>query len=119
MCEYQYDTTRYYRGDREGGTDLVMLDSPALPDTRSPGHQYGSSLGRLSRMMGEEGFSEGEDLNEDVLYLRLIALRSRAVGEKREQGELEGSKLAMDIQELLEEAEVTANEEAEAAETCN
>ena len=113
MCEYQYDTTRYYRGGREGGADLVMLDSPA-----SPGHQYGSSLGHLSRMMGEEGFSEGEDLNEDVLYLRLIALRSRAVGEKREQGELEGSKLAMDIQELLEEAEVTANEEAEAAETC-
>ena len=87
------------------------------PHYPTPGHQYGSSLGRLSRMMGEEGFSEGEDLN-DVLYLRLIALRSRAVGEKREQGELEGSKLAMDIQELLEEAEVTANEEAEAAETC-
>ena len=36
MCEYQYDTTRYYRGGREGGADLVMLDSPALPDTRSP-----------------------------------------------------------------------------------
>lgn len=53
--------------------------------------------------------------------MRLKALRSRAVGEKgekREKGELEGSKLAMDIQELLEEAEVTANEEAEAAETC-
>ena len=109
MCEYQYDTTRYYRGGREGGADLVMLDSPA-----SPGHQYGSSLGHLSRMMGEEGFLEEEEhLNEVVLYLR-----SRAVGEKREKGELEGSKLAMDIQELLEEAEVPANEEAEAAETC-
>ena len=56
--------------------------------------------------------------------MMLKALRSRAggekgeKGEKREKGELEGSKLAMDIQELLEEAEVTANEEAEAAETC-
>lgn len=50
------------------------------------------------------------------MHLRLIALRSLAVKEKREQGELEGSKVAMEMQELLEEAEVAANEEAEAVE---
>lgn len=51
------------------------------------------------------------------MHLRLIALRSLVVKEKREQGELEGSKVAMEMQELLEEAEVAANEEAEAVET--
>ena len=50
------------------------------------------------------------------MHLRLIALRSLVVKEKREQGELEGSKVAMEMQELLEEAEVAANEEAEAVE---
>ena len=43
-------------------------------------------------------------------------MRSLVVKEKREQGELEGSKVAMEMQELLEEAEVAANEEAEAVE---
>ena len=60
--------------------------------------------------------SLGEEEDLDVLHLSLIALRSLVVKEKREQGELEGSKVALEMQELLEEAEVAANEEAEAVE---
>jgi len=49
--------------------------------------------------------------------LRLIALRSLAVEEKKEQGQLEENKLAIEMQELLEEAEVAAKEEAGTSET--
>ena len=102
-----------------GEVGRVALTSSCwtAPRYPTPGHQYGSSLGHLSRMMGEEGFleEEEEDLNE-VKSFEVTC--SWGEGGKREKGELEGSKLAMDIQELLEEAEVTANEEAEAAETC-
>jgi len=118
--EYQYDTTRYYRGGREGGADIVMVDSPASPDFRQ--EVTGSPVRVIPRSPlhddgGGESLGEEEDLDEDILYLRLIALRSLAVEEKREQGQIEESKLAMEMQELLEEAEVAANEEAGASET--
>jgi hypothetical protein len=44
MREYKYYTTRYHRGSREGGADLVMLDSPASPDT-STDHPWVTSPG--------------------------------------------------------------------------
>ena len=56
-------------------------------------------------------------MDEDILYLRLIALRSLAVEEKKEQGQLEENNLAIEMQELLEEAEVAAKEEAGDSET--
>ena len=120
MREYQYDTTRYYRGGREGGADVIMVDSPASPDFRQ--EVTGSPVRVIPRSPlhddgGGESLGEEEDLDEDILYLRLIALRSLAVEEKREQGQIEESKLAMEMQELLEEAEVAANEEAGASET--
>ena len=57
-----------------------------------------------------------EDLDEDILYLRLIALRSLAVEEKRLE-EQEENKLGIEMQELLEEAELAACEEAGANQT--
>ena len=48
--------------------------------------------------------------------MRLIALRSLSVEEKR-QSEQEENKLAIEMQELLEEAEAAASEEAGAKET--
>ena len=52
-------------------------------------------------------------MDEDLLYLRLIALRSLASEDKKpdETEEVEGdNELAVEMQELLEEAEVAANE---------
>ena len=112
---YQYDTNRYYRGGREGAADVVMLDSPASPDTRQ--EVTGSPVRIIPGSPqqdegGGDSLGEEEDLDEDILYLRLIALRSLAVEEKRQQGEMEENKLAIEMQELLEEAEVAASEEA-------
>jgi len=117
--EYQYDTTRYYRGGKEGVSGGVMVDSPASPDTRQ--EVTGSPLriipGSPQQDEGVDSLGEEEDLDEDILYLRLIALRSLAVEEKREQGVMEENKLAMEMQELLEEAEVAASEEVGGTET--
>jgi len=117
--EYQYDTTRYYRGGKEGVSGGVMVDSPASPDTRQ--EVTGSPLriipGSPQQDEGVDSLGEEEDLDEDILYLRLIALRSLAVEEKREQGVMEENKLAMEMQELLEEAEVAASEEVDGTET--
>ena len=56
-------------------------------------------------------------MDEDLLYLRLIALRSLASEDKKPEeteGEGEGdNELAVEMQELLEEAEVAANENAD------
>ena len=53
-------------------------------------------------------------MDEDLLYLRLIALRSLASEDKKPEeteGEGEGdNELAVEMRELLEEAEVAANE---------
>ena len=51
-------------------------------------------------------------MDEDLLYLRLIALRSLASEDKKpEETEAEGdNELAVEMRELLEEAEVAANE---------
>ena len=53
-------------------------------------------------------------MDEDLLYLRLIALRSLASEDKKPE-ETEGeadneNELAVEMRELLEEAEVAANE---------
>ena len=91
-----------------------MLDSPASPDTKQL--VTGSPLKMIpgSPQIHDVGDSvdEDEDLDEDILYLRLIALRSLAVEEKREQSQSKDSNLAIEMQELLEEAEVAANQEA-------
>ena len=51
-------------------------------------------------------------MDEDLLYLRLIALRSLAAEDKKpEEAEAEAdNELAVEMRELLEEAEVAANE---------
>merc|ERR1719376_1287176 len=118
--EYEYDTNKYYRGGRESGAEVVLVDSPASPDFRQ--EVTGSPVRIIPRSpvqddCGVESLGEEEDLDEDILYLRLIALRSLAVEEKKEQGQLEENKLAIEMQELLDEAEVAAKEEAGDSET--
>ena len=62
---------------------------------------------------------EDEDMDEDLLYLRLIALRSLEEVSKPDY-EIEDTvenKLAVEMKELLEEAEVAAKEVSECGET--
>jgi len=116
----EYDTNRYYRGGRETGAEIIMLDSPASPDMKQV--VTGSPVKIIPRSpqpndTGGDSVDEEEDLDEDILYLRLIALRSLAVEDKKDQNDTEENKLAIEMQELLEEAEVAANEESGTAET--
>lgn len=65
---------------------------------------------------------EEEDMDEDLLYLRLIALRSLAEENKTDDAETAASgdadnNLAQEMKELLEEAEDAANENSDKVET--
>ena len=65
---------------------------------------------------------EEEDMDEDLLYLRLIALRSLAEENKTEDAATAASgdadnNLAQEMKELLEEAEDAANENSDKVET--
>ena len=61
---------------------------------------------------------DDEDMDEDLLYLRLIALRSLEVSKPDEEVEdTDENKLAVEMKELLEEAEVAAKEVSECGDT--
>ena len=61
---------------------------------------------------------EDEDMDEDLLYLRLIALRSLEVSKPDEEvDDTDENKLAVEMKELLEEAEVAAKEVSECGDT--
>ena len=112
---------------------VVMVDasieSPASPDvaamvTGSPVKIIPASppppsaaAGEESRgedtTTGEEEEDEEEDIDEDLLYLRLIALRSMAAEENAEGSKerMEKQVLAKEMQELIAEAEEAASYE--------
>ena len=99
-----------------------VFDSPASPDISQ--EVSGSPLKIIPRSPTQEikGNSSGEeddDMDEDLLYLRLIALRSLASEDKKpEETETEkDDDLAVEMRELLEEAEVAANENVDDLET--
>ena len=100
--------------DKSGGS---VFDSPASPDMDPAHHVSGSPLKIIPRspMRDVQGDQEEEDMDEDLLYLRLIALRSLAEENKAEQSG--DSKLAEEMKELLEEAEDAANENSDKVET--
>ena len=79
-----------------------MSGSPLKIIPRSPTQETGAA----------SSGDEDDDMDEDLLYLRLIALRSLASEDKKpEETEAEGdNELAVEMRELLEEAEVAANE---------
>ena len=100
---------------------ISAVDSPASPDisamvTGSPVKIIPASPPRKDEDSGssrEDDEEEEEDIDEDILYLRLIALRSMAAEEKAE-GEKESREkqvLAREMQELLDEAEEAASYE--------
>ena len=61
---------------------------------------------------------EDEDMDADLLYLRLIALRSLEVSKPDEEvDDTDENKLAVEMKELLEEAEVAAKEVSECGDT--
>jgi hypothetical protein len=103
----------------------MSLDSPASPDMdaatvtgspvriipASPPPKSAEESSRDGDTAGEEQEEEEEDdIDEDILYLRLIALRSMAVeGEQRERTKEKQEELAKEMQELLDEAEEAAS----------
>ncbi len=103
----------------------MSLDSPASPDMdaatvtgspvriipASPPPKSAEESSRDEDTAGEEQEEEEEDdIDEDILYLRLIALRSMAVeGEQRERAKEKQEELAKEMQELLDEAEEAAS----------
>ena len=101
---------------------ISAVDSPASPDisamvTGSPVKIIPASPPRKDEESGssreDDEEEEEEDIDEDILYLRLIALRSMAAEEKAE-GEKESREkqvLAREMQELLDEAEEAASYE--------
>lgn len=115
-----YDSGRYYRTgstSKELPTGCVF-DSPASPENVN-NQVTGSPLKIIPRspMRGDSAGNgsaneEEEDLDEDILYLRLIALRSLAEENQSEdaEGGVGDNKLAEEMKELLEEAEVAAKE---------
>ena len=125
--ELGYDNGRYYRSGQaykdSSSSQAVppgfVFDSPASPDISQ--EVSGSPLKIIPRSPTQEikGNSSGEeddDMDEDLLYLRLIALRSLASEDKKpeEEAEVEGdNELAVEMRELLEEAEVAASENVE------
>ena len=100
----------------------AFTDSPASPDAAQV--ISGSPLKIIPRSPQQEVVEllEDEDQDEDLLYLRLIALRSLAVEDKKQlhEGELDKhgeNKMAVEMRELLEEAEVAATEDPTNTET--
>ena len=103
-----------------------VFDSPASPDMDPAHHVSGSPLKIIPRspmrdIPGNDE-EEEEDMDEDLLYLRLIALRSLAEENKTEDAETAASgdadnNLAQEMKELLEEAEDAANENSDKVET--
>ena len=103
-----------------------VFDSPASPDMGPAHHVSGSPLKIIPRspmrdIPGNDE-EEEEDMDEDLLYLRLIALRSLAEENKTEDAETAASgdadnNLAQEMKELLEEAEDAANENSDKVET--
>jgi hypothetical protein len=105
------------------GLNKTLTDSPASPDVAamvtgspiliipaSPPHrpllsEEGGS-GNSSREEDNEEEEEEEDIDEDILYLRLIALRSLAGEDRTERREKQV--LAREMQELIEEADEAA-----------
>jgi hypothetical protein len=103
----------------------MSLDSPASPDMdaatvtgspvriipASPPPKSAEESSRDEDTAGEEQEEEEEDdIDEDILYLRLIALRSMAAeGEQRERTKEKQEELAKEMQELLDEAEEAAS----------
>ena len=89
-----------------------VFDSPASPDMDPDHHVSGSPLKIIPRspmrdVQGDQDDEEEEeDMDEDLLYLRLIALRSLAEENKAEENG--DSQLAEEMKELLEEAEDAA-----------
>ena len=68
----------------------------------------------------EDQEEEEEDMDEDLLYLRLIALRSLEAVEEEKNDEAvddNDNKLAGEMKELLEEAELAAQENSDDVET--
>ena len=103
--------------------DGCVFDSPASPDVENH-HVSGSPLKIIPRSpmreAQEDQEEEEEDMDEDLLYLRLIALRSLAEENKTEESgtaESKDSNLAEEMKELLEEAEDAANENSDKVET--
>lgn len=126
-AEPSYDSGRYYRTGSmsKDVPDAVsggcVFDSPASPEIGH--HVSGSPLKIIPkspmRSLGDTASNddeEEEDMDEDLLYLRLIALRSLADENKppEDVGDTDEAdkKLANEMKELLEEAEVAANETA-------
>ena len=122
---------RYYRTGSVGREreSQSVFDSPASPDnvhnlvTGSPLKIIPRSPTRDETGDAERPVTEDEeDLDEDLLYLRLIALRSLAEeNNTNETGddttEDTDNKLADEMKELLEEAEVAAQESGDAGDT--
>ena len=102
-------------------SDGCLFDSPASPEMDAL--VSGSPLKIIPRSPMREppgDDDEEEDMDEDLLYLRLIALRSLAEEHKTEEGEVGESgttTLAKEMKELLEEAEDAAKENSEKVET--
>merc|ERR1719166_467475 len=100
----------------------MVFDSPASPDLGQ--EVSGSPLRIIPRSPTQDtrpssSGDEDDDMDEDLLYLRLIALRSLASEDKKpEETETEkDDDLAVEMRELLEEAEVAASENVDDLET--
>jgi len=125
--ELSYDNGRYYRtgqaykdSSSHPAVPAVpsgfVFDSPASPDISQ--EVSGSPLKIIPRSPTHEtkatsSADEDDDMDEDLLYLRLIALRSLASEDKKPEEEIEtegDNELAVEMRELLEEAEVAASE---------
>ena len=110
-----YDVRRYYRDTSSDSRQLDSLvapsgsgtvDSPASPEDAAvtgsplkiiPASPTGPSTEPVS--------DEDDDIDEDLLYLRLIALRSMAAEEEKEKAKLE---MTEEMHELIEEADEAA-----------
>ena len=89
-----YDVRRYY-----GQT--CNVDSPASPETRDV---TGSPIHIIpgSPKPNPDDASEDEDIDEDILYLRLMALRSIQDAASTEESEQET--LEREMEDLIDEA---------------
>ena len=125
--ETHYDSGRYYRTGSAAKDlpDGCVFDSPASPEMGH--HVSGSPLKVIPRSPvrtaahgSEDDQEEEEDMDEDLLYLRLIALRSLEAVEEEKTDEAvddNDNKLAGEMKELLEEAELAAQENSDDVET--
>ena len=124
--ELGYDNGRYYRTGLaytdSTSIPAMVFDSPASPDLGQ--EVSGSPLRIIPRsptqdIRANSSGDEDDDMDEDLLYLRLIALRSLASEDKKpEETETEkDNDLAVEMRELLDEAEVAASENVDDLET--